>query len=345
MSLTGTQLRNRSIARKAARRAGINPHIFVRQMGAEAGFQDLTSPAGASGPAQIMPGTAASWGVHNVHNPHEAYNAAAQHMAGYLRSYGGSWAKALTAYNAGAARVGGPLPAETQAYIAHILNGKSDHVDVPGQPHRLPRATLTGRSGTIKPGQRPTMTIGGEHVDVKGALLSALLDGNSGSLIKRWQAAIASGAFTTTTPTKINPGKGPKYLAGPRISATVGGGAAPKPGHMPKGTAKFEGTTVAAWIKPILEYARAHGWKGSITSGYRSFADQKRIYDSGVRPAAVPGTSNHEGDVFPRGAVDVDRASAAQLSAILRNSPYAKTLIYAGSKDPVHFSHPHAGGY
>lgn len=118
---------------------------------------------------------------------------------------------------------------------------------------------------------------------------------------------------------------------------------APAGGAMPTGTASFEGKKVAAWIAPILTYARKQGWKGAVNSGFRSFADQTRIYNSGVRPAAVPGTSNHEGADFPRGAVDV--SDAAQLSAILRRSPYASRLQWAGSKDPVHFSHPHGGSY
>ena len=57
----------------------------------------------------------------------------------------------------------------------------------------------------------------------------------------------------------------------------------------------------------------------------------------------MPGTSNHEGSAFPRGAVDV--SDAAQLSSILLGSPYGSTLVWAGSKDKVHFSHPHGGSY
>lgn len=112
---------------------------------------------------------------------------------------------------------------------------------------------------------------------------------------------------------------------------------------LPKGLSQFGDKKVAAWIDPILKYAQQHGWKGSVQSGYRSKAEQERIYDSGVRPAAVPGTSNHEGDEFPRGAVDVSEAQ--RLSEIIKHSPYAGTLVWAGSRDPVHFSHPHNGGY
>lgn len=109
------------------------------------------------------------------------------------------------------------------------------------------------------------------------------------------------------------------------------------------GLATFEGVKVAAWIKPALVYGRAHGWKGKVNSGWRSFAEQTRIYNSGVRPAAVPGQSNHEGEDFPRGAVDV--SDAAGLAAALKGSPFESLLVWAGAKDPVHFSHPHNGSY
>lgn len=116
----------------------------------------------------------------------------------------------------------------------------------------------------------------------------------------------------------------------------------------PKAGWNPSGKPVAEWIVPILQYAWNHGWRGTVTSGYRSDAEQTAIYDSGVRPAAVPKSlggsgSNHEGNAFPAGAVDV--ASASELSAILEKSPYANLLVYAGAKDPVHFSHPHDGSY
>lgn len=109
------------------------------------------------------------------------------------------------------------------------------------------------------------------------------------------------------------------------------------------GTRMFGNKPVAAWIYPILVYARAHGWQGTVTSGVRTKAEQTAIYNSGVRPAAVPGTSNHEQTQYPGGAVDV--TDAANLSRILLASPYKTTLVWAGAKDPVHFSHPHNGSY
>lgn len=118
-------------------------------------------------------------------------------------------------------------------------------------------------------------------------------------------------------------------------------------GGMPAGIVKFDGKPVAAWVARELSWARAHGWTGTVTSGYRTDAQQTAIYKSGVRPAAVPKSmggsgSNHEGSVFPLGAVDVTQAP--QLAQILQRRPGSK-LKWAGAKDPVHFSHPHSGGY
>jgi hypothetical protein len=115
-----------------------------------------------------------------------------------------------------------------------------------------------------------------------------------------------------------------------------------------QGLVAFDNKPVASWIAPILDYARQHGWQGSLNEGYRTDRQQAGIYNSGVRPAAVPvslggGGSNHEGKGWPAGAVDVSQAQ--QLSNILSRSPYKGLLVWAGAKDPPHFSHPHNGSY
>jgi hypothetical protein len=125
------------------------------------------------------------------------------------------------------------------------------------------------------------------------------------------------------------------------------GGSGPVPSG--KGIDSMDGHPVAAWIWKILESARKAGVDFTISSGYRTDAEQTAIYESGVRPAAVPKSlggsgSNHEGVVFPAGAVDISPGQEA-LNEWLLHSKWANTLIYAGSKDPVHFSHPHDGGY
>ena len=120
------------MARQAALSAGINPDTFVRQIQQESGFNPgAGSPAGAEGIAQFMPATAASMGI-DPYDPSQALPGAARLMASLSAQFGGDYAKALAAYNAGAGAVdsavaqGGAswlsyMPAETQNYIAVIL--------------------------------------------------------------------------------------------------------------------------------------------------------------------------------------------------------------------------------
>ncbi len=110
------------------------------------------------------------------------------------------------------------------------------------------------------------------------------------------------------------------------------------------GLMAIDGKPVAEWIAKILIDARKAGVAFTVSSGFRSYAEQAAIYNSGVRPAAVPGTSHHEGKAYPDGAVDITPGAEA-LAAWLGHSRFASALIYAGSKDPVHFSHPYGGGY
>jgi soluble lytic murein transglycosylase-like protein len=120
------------LARQDAIDAGINPDYFVRQIQQESGFDpNAGSPAGAEGIAQFMPSTAASMGI-DPYDPAQALNAAAQMMANLSAQYGGDYAKALAAYNAGSGAVdaavaqgGGSwlsyLPSETQNYVSIII--------------------------------------------------------------------------------------------------------------------------------------------------------------------------------------------------------------------------------
>lgn len=110
---------------------GISPEIFVRQINQESGFQvRITSSAQAIGIAQIIPATARSWGVDPT-DPVASLRVSADHMAWYVRTYGGSYTKALTCYNGGCGwittcTINGVfvlscLPRETRNYIYVIL--------------------------------------------------------------------------------------------------------------------------------------------------------------------------------------------------------------------------------
>jgi hypothetical protein len=118
----------RQEARKAARRHGLNPDIFERQINQESGFAPdvisgrRRSSAGAQGIAQFMPATARGMGV-NPLNPTQALDGAARLMSSYVKKYG-NYRDALVAYNAGPGGVGHP-PAESRNYVASILGNKN----------------------------------------------------------------------------------------------------------------------------------------------------------------------------------------------------------------------------
>ena len=74
-----------SLARRYARKYGLDPNVFVRQIRQESGFNPhARSPAGATGIAQIMPATAKGWGI-NPNDPKASLTAAAKNMASYVK--------------------------------------------------------------------------------------------------------------------------------------------------------------------------------------------------------------------------------------------------------------------
>jgi hypothetical protein len=121
----------RAEARRAARRHGLNPDIFERQINQESGFAPdvisgrRKSSAGALGIAQFMPATARGMGV-NPLNPTQALDGAARLMSSYVKKYG-NYRDALVAYNGGPGAVGHPV-AESRNYVSTILGGKNPMV-------------------------------------------------------------------------------------------------------------------------------------------------------------------------------------------------------------------------
>jgi hypothetical protein len=110
-------------------------------------------------------------------------------------------------------------------------------------------------------------------------------------------------------------------------------------GIVAPGTTIFEGVRVCNYIVPILQSARSLGWNGQVTSGYRSYAEQVAIHNSGIFSAA-PGQSNHEGcgggtSGSGQGAVDVSDYTAFGAAMAQLGYPLRNTL---GGVDPVHFS-------
>jgi hypothetical protein len=97
------------LAWQDAQQAGIRPDYFVRQINQESGFSPTAlSSAGAQGIAQFMPAKSRELRV-NPWDPVAALQAAANLMGQYNRTYGGDYAKALGAYNAGEGEVNSAL--------------------------------------------------------------------------------------------------------------------------------------------------------------------------------------------------------------------------------------------
>ena len=94
---------------------------------------------------------------------------------------------------------------------------------------------------------------------------------------------------------------------------------------------------IAGWIIPILEWAGEHGWRGTVTSGYRTFYEQTQLNAAGAYSAPA-GLSNHETTAYPGGAVDV--TEPGQLIAVLAGYRGPRKLVggVLGPIDPEHFS-------
>jgi soluble lytic murein transglycosylase-like protein len=109
----------------AAAKYHLDPALLRGLIRAESNFDpNAGSPAGAQGLCQLMPGTAASLGVTNIHDPAQNIDGGARYLRQQLDAFGGDVTKALAAYNAGPGavqRYGGVPPyAETQAYVRRV---------------------------------------------------------------------------------------------------------------------------------------------------------------------------------------------------------------------------------
>src|SRR5262245_1257474 len=132
--------------------------------------------------------------------------------------------------------------------------------------------------------------------------------GSMGGLLKRTVAALARSAYHRVTGV---------------FRGAQGSGAPELRGLVPQ-------------VQHALQYARTHGWHGIVTSGFRTYAEQARLYDRylhGGPLAAAPGSSSHESGE----AVDV--TDYGTFGRIMAHAPAFERLYnYLGARDPVHFS-------
>jgi soluble lytic murein transglycosylase-like protein len=110
---------------EAGRRHGVDPVLLYATMHQESSFKPRAmSNKGARGLMQLMPATAARFGVQNIWDPQQNINGGARYMRFLLDRFGGDVRLALAGYNAGEGAVdkfsGVPPYRETQDYVRRI---------------------------------------------------------------------------------------------------------------------------------------------------------------------------------------------------------------------------------
>ncbi len=115
------------LIQKASKSNVLTPDLLRAVIRRESSFQPCAvSRAGAMGLMQLMPGTAFDLGVDDPFDAEQNINAGSKFLRSLLDRYGGDLSLALSAYNAGPARVDAiqaiPPIRETQDYVKEILN-------------------------------------------------------------------------------------------------------------------------------------------------------------------------------------------------------------------------------
>jgi soluble lytic murein transglycosylase-like protein len=133
-------------------RNGVDPVLLYAIMHRESSFKrGAVSPKGARGLMQLMPGTAARFGVSNIFDPRQNIEGGARYVRLLLDMFDGDVRLALAGYNAGEGAVlkyGRRVPpyAETQEYVRRI----SERYELMRDPSTARRAPLVSRTQIAK---------------------------------------------------------------------------------------------------------------------------------------------------------------------------------------------------
>lgn len=299
----------RRVARNKARKYGLKPRIFVRQINAESGFNPRArSPAGAQGVAQIMPGTARAWGV-DPNKPRQALDAAAKNMAKYVREFG-SYENALRAYNAGPGAIERSKGfAETNAYVAKILGGRDPgglDRPAPGGSFRPARATV---------GQKTTFDKAGFEQAQRRSMLAQFLQrsGRGDSVLFR------SGLLSTQAPN-------PTDFTNSKLVSSLRNAKGQDPDKAVKNGGKYANATGSGGKLLELFYDPIGGWDRPRGS--------KKVHNIG----AIGGHGGHAHvGADPRTAIELGKI-AKRMGLSVRENPAFDKVDPVHTKGSLHYS-------
>lgn len=198
------------MVRRAARQAGLPVWLLQALVGQESGGrQSAVSPKGASGMAQLMPGTARGLERRyhiNTRTPYGNLLGGAYYLKEQLDHFG-SIPLALAAYNAGpnAVKKYGGIPpfAETQGYVRNIM-GKKPSGGAAGATNPEPTGSFGG-DGAISAPVAPSYTKEDAAREGLSALASGHYDPQAGLAALR-KAAEATAAAVASSPGMRNGG-------------------------------------------------------------------------------------------------------------------------------------------
>jgi soluble lytic murein transglycosylase-like protein len=133
------------IAESGARN-GVDPLLLYSIMHRESSFRrTAVSPKGARGLMQLMPGTAARFGVSNIFDPRQNIEGGARYVRFLLDLFDGDVRLALAGYNAGEGaviRYGNRVPpySETQEYV-RLISERYEMIRDPSTARQAPRVS------------------------------------------------------------------------------------------------------------------------------------------------------------------------------------------------------------
>lgn len=198
-------------ARAEAARQGVDPSLVLRVMQAESGGRaNAVSPKGATGPMQLMPGTARDLGV-NINDPLDNIRGGVRYLAQQLKVFG-TPDLALAAYNAGPGNVrkyGGVPPfAETQNYVGKIMGQQApqDDSDIFGGSSTKAARGAKPQDDTdifadvarAKPAVQQATPAGGQQPQAPQGLIDKLKNSPVGGLIRGLRDPVDAGAQLLT---------------------------------------------------------------------------------------------------------------------------------------------------